>query len=83
MVCRFNEEMMTAGHHVKKGDEIGLFQFGGSSILVAFERDRIRFDEDLEKLSHQQIMVDVEVGMSLGRATHRGHNPTNVVVASL
>ncbi|GAQ10285.1 phosphatidylserine decarboxylase proenzyme 2 [Aspergillus lentulus] len=79
----FNEEMMTAGHHVKKGDEIGLFQFGGSSILVAFERDRIRFDEDLEKLSHQQIMVDVEVGMSLGKATQKGHTATNVVTASL
>ncbi|EAW07154.1 putative phosphatidylserine decarboxylase [Aspergillus clavatus NRRL 1] len=65
----FHEEMMTAGHHVKKGDEIGLFQFGGSSILVAFEKDRIQFDQDLEQLSHQQIMVNVEVGMSLGKAT--------------
>ncbi|KAB8233887.1 hypothetical protein ETB97_011907 [Aspergillus alliaceus] len=57
------------GHHVKKGDEIGLFQFGGSSIIVAFEQGHIQFDEDLEKLSHQKIMVDVEVGMSMGRAT--------------
>jgi phosphatidylserine decarboxylase len=54
---------------VKKGDEIGLFQFGGSSIIVAFEQGRIQFDEDLEKLSHQKIMVDVEVGMSMGRST--------------
>lgn len=54
---------------MKKGEEIGLFQFGGSSIIVAFEKGRIQFDEDLENLSHKQVMVDVEVGMSLGRAT--------------
>ena len=53
---------------MKKGDEIGLFQFGGSSIIVAFEKGRIQLDEDLEKLSHQRIMVDVEVGMSMGRS---------------
>lgn len=54
---------------MRKGEEIGLFQFGGSSIIVLFEKGRIQFDEDLEKLSHEQVMVDVEVGMSLGRAT--------------
>lgn len=54
---------------MKKGDELGFFQFGGSSIIVAFEKGRIQLDEDLEKLSHQRIMVDVEVGMSMGRST--------------
>ncbi|KAB8076563.1 phosphatidylserine decarboxylase-domain-containing protein [Aspergillus leporis] len=62
-------EHIREGHRVEKGDEIGLFQFGGSSIIVAFEQGRIQFDEDLEKLSHQKIMVDVEVGMSMGRST--------------
>lgn len=56
------------GHHVNKGDEIGLFQFGGSSILVLFPTGRIQFDNDLEGLSRQGIMTDVEVGMSLGKA---------------
>jgi phosphatidylserine decarboxylase len=56
---------------VKKGDEIGFFQFGGSSIIVAFEKDRIKFDEDLLSISRQRIMVDVEVGMSLGNAISR------------
>lgn len=60
--------MMATGQHVKKGEEIGLFQFGGSSIVVAFEQGRIRFDEDLELLSYQQVMVDVDVGMGMGRA---------------
>lgn len=63
--------MMAAGQQVKKGEEIGLFQFGGSSIVVAFEQGRIRFDEDLELLSYQQVMVDVDVGMSMGRAPQK------------
>jgi phosphatidylserine decarboxylase len=54
--------------NVKKEDEIGLFQFGGSSIIVAFKKDWIKFDEDLLSVSWKRIMVDVKVGMSLGTA---------------
>ena len=54
---------------IRKGEEIGLFQFGGSSIIVAFEEGRILFDEDLLSVSRRQIMMDVEVGMSLGSST--------------
>lgn len=61
--------MQKAGTHVTKGDEIGKFQFGGSSIIVAFEKGRIEFDEDLLSVSRRLVMMDVEVGMSLGRAT--------------
>lgn len=63
-----NEPLRKTGTDVKKGDEIGLFQFGGCSIIVAFERDRIKFDEDLLSVSRKRITVDVEVGMSLGTA---------------
>jgi len=66
---KINESLRKAGTDIKKGDEIGLFQFGGSSIIVAFEKDRIKFDEDLLSVSRKRIMVDVEVGMSLGTAT--------------
>jgi len=56
------------GARIKKGDELGYFQFGGSSIVVAFQAGRIAFDQDLIDLSQQRIQVSVEVGMSLGRA---------------
>lgn len=65
-VC--NAPLRTAGKDIKKGEEIGIFQFGGSSIIVAFERDRIRFDEDLLAVSRRRIMISVELGMSLGTA---------------
>ncbi|KIP10759.1 hypothetical protein PHLGIDRAFT_28259 [Phlebiopsis gigantea 11061_1 CR5-6] len=54
---------------IEKGEEVGFFEFGGSSIIIAFERGRIRFDEDLKGVSAQLIEMDVEVGMTLGKAT--------------
>jgi phosphatidylserine decarboxylase len=69
MCSSIHESLRTPGYRVKKGEEIGMFQFGGSSIIVGFEKDRIIFDQDLEDYSMKRIMVDVEVGMSLGRAS--------------
>ncbi len=43
-----------------------MFQFGGYSIILAFEENRILFDEDLSSISQRVVMIDVEVGMSLG-----------------
>lgn len=54
---------------VEKGEEVGLFEFGGSSVVVAFEPGRIAFDEDLKESSGNLIEMDVEMGMSLGKAT--------------
>jgi len=64
-----HEKFQQIGSEIRKGDEIGYFQFGGSSIVVVFEEGRIKFDEDLTGLSQQRIQVAVEVGMSLGQAT--------------
>ena len=32
---------------VKKGDEKGYFAFGGSTLVVLFEKDKVELDEDL------------------------------------
>jgi len=66
-----SEKFRTKGSTIRKGDEVGLFQFGGSSIIVAFQEGRIYFDKDLLGLSRQRTMVDVEVGMSLGKAVDK------------
>lgn len=63
-----NEHIRQGKARIEKGEEIGLFQFGGSSIIVAFEQGRIEFDEDLVSVSRRKVMMAVEVGMSLGRA---------------
>lgn len=68
---RIHHEFQQPGAEVEKGQEIGLFQFGGSSIIVAFEPGRIKFDADLRTLTNDLVQTSVEVGMSLGEAAHR------------
>ncbi|KAK0755599.1 hypothetical protein N5P37_011841 [Trichoderma harzianum] len=66
---QIHKKYQRAGETVKKGDELGVFLFGGSSIIVAFQRGSIKFDDDLLGLSEQKIQTSVEVGMSLGWST--------------
>jgi len=63
---RIHEKWQLAGSRIRKGDKLGIFQFGGLSIIVAFQKGRIRFDQDLADLSRQRIQVSVEVRISLG-----------------
>lgn len=65
---QFRETWKEKGSRIQKGEEIGVFQYGGSSIIVGFQNGRIQFDDDLLELSQAQIQVSVEVGMSLGHA---------------
>jgi len=66
---KIHDQYQKPGTKITKGDELGVFQFGGSSIIVAFQKGRIQFDEDLLSVSKRAIAMDVEVGMSLGQAT--------------
>jgi hypothetical protein len=66
---RIHDKFQQPESEIEKGEELGLFQFGGSSIIVAFQHGRINFDDDLRKNSKNCIQVSVEVGMGLGRAT--------------
>ncbi|CAM6005567.1 unnamed protein product [Sphagnum balticum] len=68
IALRFHDHFRKEGSYIKKGEEVGMFEFGGSSIIVAFEKGRILFDEDLISVSKRAITVNVEVGMRLGKA---------------
>ena len=56
------------GRAVAKGDEKGMFAFGGSCVITLFQRDRIRFDADLLTSSAEQIEVYAKMGDRLGAA---------------
>ena len=43
-------------------DEKGYFKFGGSTVIMVFETDRIRFDEDILTASAQDMEVLVRCG---------------------
>jgi phosphatidylserine decarboxylase len=56
----------SSGAAVKKGAEKGYFSFGGSSLVILFEKRRIRFDEDLITNSAKGIETYARMGESLG-----------------
>lgn len=59
------------GRPVAKGDEKGLFAFGGSCVITLFARGRIVFDRDLTVHSAMQREVYARIGDRLGVAPAR------------
>ncbi|KAF3435181.1 hypothetical protein FNV43_RR22268 [Rhamnella rubrinervis] len=67
------------GDHVKKGDELGYFSFGGSTVICVFEKDSIEIDEDLLANSARSLETLVSVGMKLGVSKKASnHRPPNL-----
>jgi len=60
----------TYGRHkpVKKGGEKGYFEFGGSCIVLLFEKGKIQFDEDLLRNTERGIETRANFGDSLGKS---------------
>ncbi len=48
-----------------KGDEKGYFSFGGSSLILLFEPNRIQFDQDLIVASNRRIEILGQMGQSM------------------
>ncbi|KAL5606086.1 hypothetical protein BROUX41_006144 [Berkeleyomyces rouxiae] len=57
-----------AGEEVKRGEELGYFKFGGSTLLCLFEPGKIQFDDDLSDNSATALETLVRVGMSIGHS---------------
>jgi len=55
------------GQELKRGDEVGQFAFGGSSIVVCYEEGRVNWDEDLREASLLGYMVDIKVNERMGK----------------
>ncbi len=56
------------GRDVVKGEEKGLFAFGGSCVITIFQKDRIVFDADILAQSAQHIETYAKMGDRLGVA---------------
>lgn len=54
-----------AGEKVTRGEELGYFKFGGSTLLVLFEDDKINFDSDLVENSRGPLETLVRYSSSL------------------
>ncbi|KAJ3323599.1 hypothetical protein HDV06_001623 [Boothiomyces sp. JEL0866] len=55
------------GQQVQRMDEHGYFKFGGSTILLLFEKGRVEFDSDLLSNSSTSLETLIKMGNSLGR----------------
>ncbi|KAJ1310789.1 hypothetical protein OPQ81_009310 [Rhizoctonia solani] len=57
-----------------KGDDIGWFQYGGSTVIIIFPGDRIKWDDDLVAASEQGFEVQVRacerIGQAIGATLH-------------
>jgi len=60
------------GDYVLRWQEFGFFAFGGSTIVVLFEKDRVEWDEDLLINGRASLETLVRVGMGIGN----GRRPT-------
>jgi phosphatidylserine decarboxylase len=62
------QQMFVPGRNVAKGEEKGLFAFGGSCVITLFVRDRVRFDADLVEQSREHRETYAKMGDRLGVA---------------
>lgn len=53
--------------HYAKGDEKGFFSFGGSCLILLFQKDKIKFDEDLLQASKLGMEIRCLMGQSMGK----------------
>ena len=49
----------------KKGEEIGYFEFGGSSIVVLVKKDALKIKENFIKNSQEGFETEVKMGQSI------------------
>jgi len=57
------------GSEIKKGDEKGYFKFGGSTVILIFEKGKISVDEDLLENSANNIETTVRMGERIAKAS--------------
>lgn len=60
-------QSFTPHKYYQKGCEKGFFSFGGSSIILLFERGKITFDDDLIQTSKKGLEMRCLMGQSLGK----------------
>ncbi len=62
------QQSFVPGRAVAKGEEKGLFAFGGSCVITIFQRGRIRFDADVAEQSANHVETFAKIGDRLGIA---------------
>lgn len=56
-----------ANSEVKKGAEKGYFAFGGSTLVLLFEKDKVTFDEDLISNTKNGLETSIKMGENIAK----------------
>lgn len=59
-------ETYVPGQKVQSGDEMGYFAFGGSTIVVLVDRDKLKIDADILANTRSQLETFVKMGEKIG-----------------
>jgi phosphatidylserine decarboxylase len=60
------KQLFVDGRVNEKGEEKGLFKFGGSCVITVFQRGRIKFADDLVQHGREYREVYAKMGDILG-----------------
>jgi len=55
-----------SGTHIKKGDEKGYFEFGGSTVILIFQKDKVFFDKELIMNTQKGHETKIKMGERIG-----------------
>lgn len=58
-------------HAFKRGEEKGMFEFGGSTVVLIFQKDQVEFDEDIMENTLNGFETVVKMGEKIGRKLMR------------
>jgi len=72
----------TAGTQVTRGQELGYFAYGGSTVVAVFQKGKVEFDADLIKWSLDGLETLVEVGERIGVLGNAGNTGAEVTVGN-
>jgi phosphatidylserine decarboxylase len=59
-------ETYTPNQQIKKGDEMGYFTFGGSTIVLLLDKDKVTIDSDILDNTKKHIETFVKMGEQIG-----------------
>lgn len=62
-------------HRFRRGEEKGMFQFGGSTVVLLVQRDKAVIDEDILENSAKEIETMVQFGEKIGNKKDSNTNP--------
>lgn len=61
------KNLHSTGYQFTKGEEKGMFEFGGSTVVLFIEKDKVVIDEDLLKNTREGYETAVNMGEHIGK----------------